>query len=138
MKSSKLRCLYRLYGRKFGIISYFVLFYVIPSQAIADSLPDPTRPYNAQSVSVEQAVPILQSILISPFRQEVIISGKRMVVGDKFAGARLIRIDKDKAVLRGVQGQQILSLFPKTNKKEIKLEKKSDGKISISESSKEK
>lgn len=81
--------------------------------AIAEDLPDPTRPpagyASGETVSVG---PVLQSVLISPTRRIAIISGKTVKVGDKYEGTRVASISDNEVVLKNGKTSQVLRLYP--------------------------
>ena len=83
--------------------------------AIAQSLPDPTRPAASMlppAVPVAASSrPILQSVLISPTRRLAIISGKQVMLGEKFGTATVIKINETSVVLRDGQAQLTVVLF---------------------------
>ena len=119
----------KLFGEK---IIYFLLLYIaFTLLATAESLPDPTRPFDVKTQSVERVEPVLQSVLISSSHQVAIIDGKRVKLGDEYEGARLVSVDVDEAILKGVQGQQILRLFPEAKKNQSKWEKKPSNNVMI-------
>lgn len=101
---------------------FFLMVVFFHSQAIAESLPDPTRPYSAEAPAAVQTGPILQSVLISPSQQVAIINGKRVALGDQYADTQLVSLSDGEAVLKGKHGSQTLTLFP-GNKYGIKSNK---------------
>jgi len=83
----------------------------------AESLPDPTRPAQAngaagQSASGAGATPVLQSVLISPRRKVAVISGETVQVGDRIGDGRVVRIAEGEVALARDGQIQILKLFP--------------------------
>ena len=90
--------------------------------ASAESLPDPTRPPDALSVTGAdyaggQTGPVLQSVLIGPRRAEAIINGQLVRVGDKFGEARVVQISESEVVLRTGKDVRKLKLFPGIEKR---------------------
>lgn len=103
---------------------------------LAASLPlsagaaDPTRPPpefmpaaegKPGSAAAEQAAPVapplqLQSVLVARGRQQALINGQLLSVGDSLSpawgGARLLRLSETQAVLQGAQGLIVLELTP--------------------------
>lgn len=96
----------------------------LPLSAMAQALPDPTRPsvgYDASlaygDYSAQQDGPVLQSIMISPQRKSAIISGVKVDLGGKYADAKLIRVSEGEAVLQRGGELQTLKLFPGVEKR---------------------
>ncbi|NMM28403.1 MAG: MSHA biogenesis protein MshK [Glaciimonas sp.] len=91
---------------------------MLTSSAVAQTIPDPTRPPNsidgahAGAAASSVAGPVLQSILISPGRRMAIISGQTVQLHEKFADSRLIRIGETEVILRNGTTEQTLKLFP--------------------------
>lgn len=101
--------------KKYGMF----LALVLPACALADDLPDPTRPPAAiMTPSAEGGSPAeeassgLQSIIISKKRRAAIIDGETVELGGKHGDARLIEVTEGSVVLTGPQGRQVLRLFP--------------------------
>lgn len=94
----------------------------------AENLPDPTRPpallgplppaFGEEQANAPVPMPVLQSIILSPSRKAAIISGQTVVLGEKFGAARLVKLTESEAVLRTVDGLQVLKLFPDVDKRE--------------------
>jgi MSHA biogenesis protein MshK len=91
------------------------------ANAIAEELPDPTRPpvsiaapVAASGVAAASApAPAgLQSIIISKTRRAAIIDGETVELGGKHGDAKLIEVNEGGVVLRSAQGRQVLTLFP--------------------------
>lgn len=97
------------------------LMYVMHPLAIAQPLPDPTRPpagsVTAGEETASAARPILQSVLISPKRMEAIVSGKTVRVGDRVGEARVVRIAENEIILRIGKDLEVLKLFPDIEKR---------------------
>jgi len=112
---------------------FWILFaFVFHSLAIAESLPDPTRPYNAAKPAITKAGPVLQSVLISPSHQVAIINGERVAVGDQYDGTQLVSLSDGEAVLKGKNGLQTLTLFPGNEKYGIKWNKQPSNDAAVS------
>ena len=96
--------------------------------AMAESLPDPTRPsidLNSSGVSVAgEALPVevvphgLQSVIISPQYRAAIINGETVKLGDKSGDSTLVEVRESSVVLQNVHGRRVLELFPKVNIKQ--------------------
>ncbi|NMM37565.1 MAG: MSHA biogenesis protein MshK [Glaciimonas sp.] len=92
--------------------------WLLASSAIAQTVPDPTRPPDLISaVSRDPAAssaadPVLQSILISPGRRMAIISGQTVQLHEKFGDSRLTHIGETEVILRNSTTEQTLKLFP--------------------------
>jgi MSHA biogenesis protein MshK len=85
--------------------------------AAAQGLGDPTQPplapqRTASGFAAPDSGPALQSILISQFRIEAIISGKVVHAGDRVGNAHVVNISESEVVLRNENGLQTLKLFP--------------------------
>jgi MSHA biogenesis protein MshK len=91
--------------------------------ALADSLPDPTRPAidlnsvggAAEVVPEEDISRGLQSIIISPSYRAAIINGEKVFVGGKTGDSRLVEVRESSVVLQNAQGKRVLELFPKVS-----------------------
>lgn len=87
----------------------------------AQGMTDPTRPPVTSDTGdaglSAEAVPELQSVLISPQRAEAIISGRAVKLGDKVGDARVTKITEDGVVLRNGKDMQVLKLFPNIEKR---------------------
>ena len=97
---------------------------VIHNPVLAQGLIDPTRPptvtladESAVGEAGEGAMPVLQSILISPSRRQAIISGKTVTVGEKVGDAKIVRITENTVILRNGRELQTLKLFPGIEKR---------------------
>ncbi len=93
-----------------------------PAWAGDDNLPDPTRPANVSPDATDatengQILPQLQSVLISPQRKVAVISGQTLHIGEKFAGATLIKITAHEVVLKNGTELQKLKLYPDIEKR---------------------
>lgn len=95
------------------------------SLAVAQALPDPTRPPDSISAGHGEAAappvagPVLQSVLISSGRKIAIISGQALKLHEKFGDAYLTYIGETEVVLRNGKTEQILKLFPDFKKRPI-------------------
>jgi len=88
----------------------------------AQELPDPTRPPPEAGQPVGGAesdlpkaslLPQLQSVLIGSHGREVaVIDGQTVRKGEKINGAVLVKVSKDRVVLRRGGKDQVLTLFP--------------------------
>lgn len=89
----------------------------------AQPLRDPTRPPpGAFAVSKAGGKPdarksmMLQTVLISPQRRTVVISGRVMSIGDTMDGYRLVEIREAEVVMKGSKGTRTLRLYPAVSK----------------------
>ena len=89
----------------------------------AQPLRDPTRPPpGAFAVSKAGGKPVarksmtLQTVLISPERSTVVISGRVMSLGDTMDGYRLVKIREAEVVMKGSKGTRTLRLYPAVSK----------------------
>jgi len=91
--------------------------------ARAQELPDPTRPPleagqpngGGMQPDLPKAplLPQLQSVLIGSHGREVaVIDGQTVRKGEKINGAVLIKVSKDRVVLRSGGKDQVLTLYP--------------------------
>ncbi len=93
------------------------------SFAMAENLPDPTRPpaslgfAQGTDAPVAASGPILQSVLISSGRKVAVISGQVVTLGGKFGDAQVVKITESEAVLLTGSNLQTLKLFPNVEKK---------------------
>lgn len=89
--------------------------------ALAQSLPDPTRPpaLLIQTSNDPETVsgPVLQAILIAPNRHVAIISGQTVELNGKYGDQTLVRISETEVVLRNGNELLTLKLFPDFEKK---------------------
>lgn len=88
----------------------------------AEVLPDPTRPPVEAGVEIPGTVatgPVLQSVMIRPGRRTAVISGQSLAEGERFGGAKLIKISEGEVILIGPEGRKTLKLFPGVEKKFI-------------------
>ncbi|HEU0282982.1 MAG TPA: hypothetical protein VFQ99_04305 [Gallionella sp.] len=113
-----------------AMLALFVAMFSIA--AIAEELPDPTRPPASlvapviapASGAVANQPAGLQSIIISKTRRAAIIDGKTVELGGKYGDAKLIEVNDGSVVLRSAQGRQVMTLFPDikiTGKQETKI-----------------
>src|SRR5574340_545442 len=99
--------------------------------AVAEELPDPTRP--PASLAAPVAVPVggaaasqpvgLQSIIISKTRRAAIIGGETVELGGKYGDAKLIEVNEGNVVLRSAQGRQVLTVFPDVKMNAVNYDK---------------
>lgn len=99
--------------------------------AVAEELPDPTRPPieigassgqsgRGEASGGDAAQRGLQSVIISPNRRAAIINGKTVELGEKYNDAQLTEVTENGVVLSGAQGKQrLLLMFPA-----VKIKKK--------------
>lgn len=106
-------------GRRASVLCYLssILCLLSPVTCSAEELTDPTRPPEsvvATPVSGVAAVKSagLQSIIISKIRRAAIIDGQTVELGGKYNDAKLVEVNEGSIVLAGVQGRQVMTLFP--------------------------
>lgn len=106
--------------RLIQIIIAAVMGWMATQVAVAEALPDPTRPpAETGLVSGAAAVtsgPVLQSVKIAPNSRTAVISGQLLAQGERFGEAKLISIGESEVVLLGPEGRQTLKLFPGVEK----------------------
>lgn len=98
--------------------------------AVAEGLPDPTRP--PDSIAAPVAAPVdgaasqpvaLQSIIISKTRRAAIIGGETVELGGKYGDAKLIEVKEGHVVLKNAQGRQVMTLFPDVKMNAVRSDK---------------
>lgn len=85
--------------------------------ALAQSLPDPTRPPQAGDLAMTASgaaskLGVLQSVMIADGVREAIIGGRVVHVGDRHDDAQVLKITEGEVVLRTAEGLQTLKLYP--------------------------
>lgn len=105
------------------------LLWACASMAVAQGLPDPTRPSFAvtpapgASAPAGEAAWVLQSVLLgtggTPGVRAAVISGQLVSVGERLGDARLLRVTERSAVLHGPQGLTTLWLIADVEKQEL-------------------
>jgi MSHA biogenesis protein MshK len=109
-------------GRVFLLYACGFIFALLKCPAHAENLPDPTRPPSqveapaAGGATVPRSGPLLQSVLISPQRKIVIISGETVKLGGMYGSARVVKISESGVVLNEGGSLQTLTLFPGVEK----------------------
>ena len=94
---------------------------VLAGGAVAQSLPDPTRPPAAATApgaadAPAASGPVLQSVLITPTRRYAIISGERVALNGSFRDAKVVRISEAEVVLKTGNHSETLKLYPDVEK----------------------
>jgi len=97
----------------FGLV-FSLLAIALINNTIANELKDPTQlptvsgmqPPQASHVSAKPSGPVLQSVLLSSEIRAAIISGKKINIGERFAGAKLIALTENSAILREKNGKK--------------------------------
>ena len=109
--------------RKPGL-AFFAVLFLFSGPIHAETLPDPTRPSvdagQSSNETTAPSGPVLQSVLISPERKAAIISGKTVLLGEKFGDAVLVRIGEGEVTLRTGGELKTLKLFPGVTKRAVK------------------
>lgn len=108
-----------------------VLLLGLAQVAVAETLPDPTRPSidlnSTGASSVSDAVPVepvahgLQSVIISSQYRAAIINGETVKLGEKSGDSRLVEVRENSVVLQNANGRRVLELFPKVNIKKNEM-----------------
>lgn len=97
-----------------------LLLSTLPVAALAQVLPDPTRPpleigdgsggvYAHAAPAVRKG---LLSVVMSPSRCAAIIDGKTIALGEKYGDATIVEITARGVVLQGAHGRRNMELFP--------------------------
>ena len=96
-----------------------VVAMLFPVIAVAEELPDPTRPPAiialptiVESGAADNQPAGLRSIIISKTRRAAIIDDETVELGGKHGDARLVEVNEGGVVLKSAQGRQVLTLFP--------------------------
>ncbi|MGC2164777.1 MAG: hypothetical protein WA632_02045 [Gallionella sp.] len=114
----------------FGLIIY-------ASAAIAENLPDPTRPPEmiiggaaaTTAPSADKHPSGLQSTIISSSRRAAIIDGVTVELWEKHGDEQLVEVNEGSVVLRNTRARRVLTLFP-----DIRMTKVSTGPFATGES----
>ena len=94
--------------------------------ALAEVLPDPTRPPESfinSSAGVVLAPPLVQSVFISPTHRSATIAGEVVMLGGSFRGAKLVSITENEIWLKTGESVQVLKVVPAVEKNVIKTVK---------------
>lgn len=110
-----------LTGRLRLTLQFFVSLFML-NTAHAEMLLDPTRPPDALLSSTDGEVypttPVLQSVVLSPAYKAAVINGEKVMLGSKYEGATLIKLNDHEAVLRNPdKSLQKLKMNDAVNKK---------------------
>jgi MSHA biogenesis protein MshK len=95
----------------------FAIACALPLNVLAENLPDPTRPPAELNAVVGSPANIedkwvLQSVLLSPSIKSAIIGGQTVDFGERYRGARLVKISETEVVLQTGSALRTLKLFP--------------------------
>ena len=104
------------------VIRLSLMMISLSAAALAETLPDPTRPpsgVEAAVTAVAPSGPLLQLIRTLDGKRMAVISGHTVNVGSKMNNLVVTRIDEDRVMLRGPEGVLILKLFPDMEKNPI-------------------
>ncbi len=101
----------------------------LAAAAVAEDLPDPTRPAvellpSAGSDATALVTPKpqgLQSVILSGKHEAAIINGTEVRVGQKYGDATLTVVNETCVVLMGPQGRQVMHMFPTVNLSKTEL-----------------
>lgn len=98
-----------------------VINFLVCSNVCAETLTDPTLPpvaFDSRSKVELEAVMTLQSVMRGPNYQAAIINGKKVLLGEKYGGATLIRLSENEATLRNADmTMHVLKMEYNINKK---------------------
>lgn len=95
---------------------------LLSGTAVAETFKDPTQPppEAAMNTSGEPMVavgPVLQAVTISPQRKSAIISGKEVLLGQKYEDAVLLKINDNQVTLRHPDGSlEVLRMYASVQK----------------------
>jgi len=106
-------------------VAWLVLLAAASANALAEPLPDPTRPppeiINSSGIMGQTGEPVvpasenkgLQTVIISPDRRSAIIDGHPVNLGAKFGDLTLIQVKEGAVILRDARGKLIsMTMFP--------------------------
>lgn len=96
-------------------------------RAVANALPDPTRPANfagsaSRPAPTGPAAPVLHSTMVSPGHKSAVISGQRVRIGDTFQGAVITDITPYEVRMSRGGRDVTLRLIPKLTKEKGAVE----------------
>jgi MSHA biogenesis protein MshK len=101
-----------------------MLLGALSGSALAQGLPDPTRPpviLEAEPAAASTAPSGLQSIIRRPGgKSAAVINGVYVEPGGKVGGATLVRIGEDSVELRSTAGRETMYLTPGIGKKKAR------------------
>ena len=106
------------------ILTSFLAMLLAAAASAQGSTPlaDPTRPPTVGRETATEAVapygPRLESVLISPTRRAVVISGQAVAAGGRYGDATVETITESAVVLRYPDRRQTLQLMPGLSKRE--------------------
>lgn len=101
------------------VIRLILFLFSLSGAALAQNLPDPTRPpagMDAMIPATAPSGPTLQLIRTLDGKRIAIISGQTLQVGGKVGDAVVTRIEEDRVALRSAEGVVELKLFPDVEK----------------------
>ena len=104
------------------VIRLSLILISLSGAALAEILPDPTRPpsgVEAVVTAVAPSGPLLQLIRTLDGKRIAVVSGQVVNVGSKMNNLVVTRIDEDRVILRGPEGVLTLKLFPDMEKNPI-------------------
>ena len=104
------------------VIRLSLMMISLSGAALAETLPDPTRPPSGVETAVTAVAPsgpLLQMIRTLDGKRIAVVSGQAVNVGSKMNNLVVTRIDEDRVMLRGPEGVLILKLFPDIEKNPI-------------------
>lgn len=95
-----------------------VMLAAAPSMAAA--LPDPTAlpVVSAATGEGERPVSLLTAIKVSGKQKTAIIDGQEFALGERYQGARLVRISESEVELRRGREITVLKLYPQVDKRQ--------------------
>ncbi|MGV7207479.1 MSHA biogenesis protein MshK [Oxalobacteraceae bacterium A2-2] len=107
------------------LLAACLLVCAVQAGAQAQGLADPTRPppealrqAGAADAEAPVAGPRLQSVLVGEGgRRVAVIDGQTVRLGEKYQGAVLVEVGKNKVVLQRGAAKQVLTLYPETGGK---------------------
>lgn len=104
----------------------FLILACLPAMALAQALPDPTRPPGSMASEAMQGGgeylgatgPVLQSVILPRTgRPRALISGEWVELGRKYGDARVVKITADRVEMAGPQGRDVIRLTPAVEKR---------------------
>jgi MSHA biogenesis protein MshK len=100
------------------LLALAALMLISPHTAFGNELRDPTRPYSATPRNVNVAVPYrVSAVFVARDRRVAIVNGKRVVEGDRVAGATVAAIHDNRVQLTVGGKKIVVHLLPPASRK---------------------
>lgn len=105
--------------RSIALLTFLALALLAPlHSASGDDLRDPTRPYSAAPRRADAAIPFrVSAVFVARDRRVAIVNGKRVVEGDRVAGATVTAIYDNRVQLNLGGKPVVVRLLPDASRK---------------------